>query len=188
MKRTLTISALVALALAVFAMSTLPAEAGRARSGRLFGAFPEMKGGLRAYIRTHSQSQPNSDAGSDTNSGANADAGSDTNSESEPKPESEPNPESVAKPEPEPEPKPKSDADSGTNANSGARPKSGTNPNSGTTSATNSVTLEEPAPLAGSFLSAIIFLKPHPASRLSRRASLVEESRPARRAFRYSVR
>ena len=145
MKRTLTISALVALALAVFAMSMLPAEAGRARSGRLFGAFPEMKGGLRAYIRTHSQSQP-THAGSDTNSGANADAGSDTNSESEPKPESEPNPEFVAKPEPEPEPKPKSNAHSGTNANSGARPKSGTNPNSGTTSATNSVTLEEPAP------------------------------------------
>ena len=175
MKRTLTISALVALALAVFAMSTLPAEAGRARSGLIIRGISRDERRIAGLHQDAFAIAADSDAGSDTNSGADADAGSDTNSESEPKPESEPNPESVAKPEPEPEPKPKSDADSGTNANSGARPESD-RPNSGTTSATNSVTLEEPAPLAGSFLSAIIFLKPHPASRLSRRASLVEES------------
>ena len=145
MKRTLTISALVALALAVFAMSTLPAEAGRARSGRLFGAFPDE----RRIASLHQDAFATA-----ADSDAHANSASDTNSESEPKPESEPNSESVAKPEPgpEPEPKPKSDTDSG------ASTKSWTDADSRTTSATNSVTLEEPAPLAGSFHVGNIFL------------------------------
>jgi hypothetical protein len=111
MKRTLTISALVALALAVFAMSTLPAEAGRARSGRLFGAFPDERRIASLHqdaFATAADSDAHANSASDTNSDSDAHANSatDTNSESEPKPESEPNSESVAKPEPGPEPEP----------------------------------------------------------------------------------
>ena len=55
MKRTMTTSGLVvaALALGAFAMSTLPAEAGRARSGVRIGPFPTS--GAHASVRVHPQ-------------------------------------------------------------------------------------------------------------------------------------
>ena len=73
MKRTMTTSGLVvaALALGAFAMSTLPAEAGRARSGARIGPF--LINGAHASVGYHSQPQPT--------------------------PSSRPNPKSTAKPE-----------------------------------------------------------------------------------------
>ena len=58
MKRTMTTSGLVvaALALGAFAMSTLPAEAGRARSGARIGPF--LINGAHASVGYHSQPQP----------------------------------------------------------------------------------------------------------------------------------
>ena len=55
MKRTMTTSGLVvaALALGAFAMSTLPAEAGRARSGVRIGPFPTS--GAHASVTLHPQ-------------------------------------------------------------------------------------------------------------------------------------
>ena len=59
MKRTMTTSGLVvaALALGAFAMSTLPAEAGRARSGVRIGPFPTS--GAHASVTLHPNPTPN---------------------------------------------------------------------------------------------------------------------------------
>ena len=108
MKRTLTISALVALALAVFAMSTLPAEAGRARSGRVFGSFPVIK---RRSASLHQDAFAFA-----ANSGAIA------------KPESEPKPESNAKSEAEPKPESNAKSESEPKPESIANPEPGTSP------------------------------------------------------------
>src|SRR6476660_2839721 len=106
MKRTLTISALVALALAVFAMSTLPAEAGRARCGRVFGSFPVIKGGVLAYIKTHSHSHAQPTPGSSPNPSPNPSPSPTPNPRPNPSPSPTPNPSPNPGPSPSPTPIP----------------------------------------------------------------------------------
>ena len=164
LKRTLTISALVALALAVFAMSApLPAEAGRVRSGRVFGSFPVIKGGVLAYIKTHSHSQPTPGPSPKSKEVPNPSPSPTPNPSSEPKPESNANPESEPKPRVHRQPRTRNQPRYQT---PGPRPESRPNPdtrpwaepraNPDTRPATNSVTLEEPAPLAGSLPTSAI--------------------------------
>ena len=140
MKRTMTTSGLVvaALALGAFAMSTLPAEAGRARSGARIGPF--LINGAHASVGYHSQPQPTPSPR--------------PNPSPSPSPSPRPNP-SIAKPESIAKPDADTSAEPGPEPDTNSRTQPGAANTVGFT-----VWQEEPVILAGS-----LFLcgKPHSA-------------------------
>jgi hypothetical protein len=80
MKRTMTTSALVALALAVFAMSTLPAEAGRGPKRSSIRGISGDEGRIASLhqdaFATAADSDADANSASDTNSDSDAHANS----------------------------------------------------------------------------------------------------------------